>query len=741
MAGLPRRRFLGLLLTAMTPAAALTACGGGGTAAVGLDPHAKPLISFVDHSSEASQGIATPIDTVAEGLSLVPDRFQDGSYCQWFDGPRSRMLMGRWLLPASVEFAVSCWIRCFSASPMRLLSLDGPLGPVIQVDLNRSHAVSVRSNGADSASIATSNNSISSDTTWHHVLVQFRGESIELFFDGVAVGSEGLQTGLRPIASMQVGGDAGLPLIGAVDDLRLHNRAYLPADVPLMVYRWNQVKPTNPADGVAGYYPFNRTAVNETGKGLDGVLHNVDSVVNRFGHREAAFAFNGVDSYIELQDSFDSPSGDFAIGFWVRSTSLRRMTALSISPGQTDISFVFNTGQALRVAVDGQEEGFISTGRTGDLTDGLWHFVFLQRSGDIVALLVDGTERGSTNTRLTPFGRGSVVRIGRNSIQSGSTASFWHGELDDLQIYERSFTPQEVQDLKGQQFRPRDGAGMLTFGGRMWLLGGWNEDNRPATNSEVWSSPDGQNWAFAANAPWEGRHTAGYAVFRDRMWIVGGDRNSGHYQNDVWSSPDGVQWDLVTNNVPWAGRATHYTLAFADRLWTMGGQEVFAGTGSAVAYNDVYSSLDGRSWKLETASAGWSPRGLILGSVVFRDRMWVIGGGTYDVRSYLNDVWSSDDGVHWEQVVEHAPWSGRQYHSVTVFDEKIWVIAGGQPDQPGGANDVWYSDDGRIWTQLAGTPWPARHAASVTVHRNRLWLAAGSRSALYNDVWQLGYAP
>jgi hypothetical protein len=93
---------------------------------------------------------------------------------------------------------------------MRLLSLDGPHGPVIQVDLNRSHAVSVRSNGADNASIATSNNMTLSDTTWHHVLVQFREDSIELFVDGVPVGSERLQTGLRPIASMQVGGDAGL---------------------------------------------------------------------------------------------------------------------------------------------------------------------------------------------------------------------------------------------------------------------------------------------------------------------------------------------------------------------------------------------------------------------------------------------------------------------------------------------------------------------------------------------------
>ena len=48
-----------------------------------------------------------------------------------------------------------------------------------------------------------------------------------------------------------------------------------------------------------------------------------------------------------------------------------------------------------------------------------------------------------------------------------------------------------------------------------------------------------------AEAPWEGRHTAGYAEFDGRMWIVGGDVQQGHYQSDVWSSADGVDWDCA----------------------------------------------------------------------------------------------------------------------------------------------------------------------------------------------------
>lgn len=45
-------------------------------------------------------------------------------------------------------------------------------------------------------------------------------------------------------------------------------------------------------------------------------------------------------------------------------------------------------------------------------------------------------------------------------------------------------------------FAARDGAGALVFRGRMWLLGGWNPDDKThfprICNSEVWSSEDGK---------------------------------------------------------------------------------------------------------------------------------------------------------------------------------------------------------------------------------------------------------
>lgn len=292
-------------------------------------------------------------------------------------------------------------------------------------------------------------------------------------------------------------------------------------------------------------------------------------------------------------------------------------------------------------------------------------------------------------------------------------------------------------------FAARDGAGALVFRGRMWLLGGWNPGDKVhfprICNSEVWSTADGADWRLETPAaPWEGRHTAGYAVFAGRMWIVGGDANQGHYQSDVWSSADGVRWEREADGVPWGDRVLHHVLAHDGRLWLMGGQSVPQLAPAAEAfYDDVWCSADGRDWTRVIEHAPWSPRGMIGGAAVLGGRMWLPGGGTYDTpgrpqRSFNNDVWSSADGVSWRLHVQHAPWAPRQYHEVAAFDGKLWVLEGWNRSN---RNDVHYSTDGATWYELPDTPWAPRHAASVFVYAGGLWVVAGNN--MVADVWKL----
>lgn len=294
-------------------------------------------------------------------------------------------------------------------------------------------------------------------------------------------------------------------------------------------------------------------------------------------------------------------------------------------------------------------------------------------------------------------------------------------------------------------FAPRDGAGLLSFHGRLWLLGGWNPNDKihfpRICNSEVWSSRDGLGWRLdMKDAPWEGRHTAGYAVHRDHLWIVGGDGNRGHYQPDVWKSPDGLAWERVSRRTPWGERVLHHTVAFAGRMWVMGGQTLpqFAPAEERF-FADVWCSDDGAIWERVVERAPWGERGMIGGSAVKDGRLWLLGGGTYDTpgrpqRTFLHDVWSTADGIDWTCHLEHAPWPPRQYHEVASFDGRLWVLEG-YHREGGNRRDVWHSTDGVNWEEMPDTPWLPRHAASVTVHDDALWVIAGNN--MTPDVWRL----
>ena len=316
-------------------------------------------------------------------------------------------------------------------------------------------------------------------------------------------------------------------------------------------------------------------------------------------------------------------------------------------------------------------------------------------------------------------------------------------------------------------YAPRDGAGALVYKGKMWMIGGW----RPSywlrhCNNEVWNTEDGREWTlvkpnsfiddtFHSKEDWEGRHCAGYVVHRDKMWIVGGDVNQGHYQNDVWSSSDGVSWTAATHDAPWGPRNLHYTVAFKDNIWVMGGQTI-PGTAPSEErfYNDVWCSEDGVNWtEVSGRDPLWSanpedpriagpPHGMICGSVVFNDRMWILGGGIYDTPGYpdwrkrlnYNDVWSTADGVSWERHTAAAPWYPRQYHSVAVFDGRMWVMEGWHQDS-GNRNDVWYSADGVNWYEVPDTPWAVRHASTAYAYKGALWMVAGNN--MDKAVWKM----
>lgn len=151
------------------------------------------------------------------------------------------------------------------------------------------------------------------------------------------------------------------------------------------------------------------------------------------------------------------------------------------------------------------------------------------------------------------------------------------------------------------------------------------------------------------------------------------------------------------------------------------------------------------------SSSPWSPRHGHT-TLVFKDRMWILGGTTSDpaVSGVLfdlkSDVWSSADGVNWKLETPAAAWPGRYLHENLVFRNKMWILGGLIRYAPMprdhiknpkvNANDVWCSMDGIHWVEVTpAAPWVARHVFTSVVHNDRMWVIAGAGKDYYNDVW------
>jgi hypothetical protein len=91
-------------------------------------------------------------------------------------------------------------------------------------------------------------------------------------------------------------------------------------------------------------------------------------------------------------------------------------------------------------------------------------------------------------------------------------------------------------------------------------------------------------------------------------------------------------------------------------------------------------------------------------------------------------VWSSPDGLTWQQATPHAGWSQRVSAAGGVFNNQLWFTAGADPLNFANYNDVWSSPDGQHWSR--NTP-----LAPFVVLNNQLCIVAGNDGGRAHDMW------
>jgi hypothetical protein len=297
-------------------------------------------------------------------------------------------------------------------------------------------------------------------------------------------------------------------------------------------------------------------------------------------------------------------------------------------------------------------------------------------------------------------------------------------------------------------FAPRDSCGELVFNNRMWIMGGWMDSFKDPPR-DVWSSADGVTWERATEqAAWKHSDFPMAVAFRGKMWLMGGWHGGrlphASASNSVWSSTNGADWKQETSAAGWSPRMCGGLVVHNDRMWVLGGtQKYYYGTDDDLM-NDVWSSADGLVWEQVTEHAPWSRRAYIA-PVSLNGKLYVFGGGNYLPKAaFHNDVWSSSDGREWILETEHAVWAARIWFTSAVYRDHLWImggwsnIPGDKPRHGGNYGDTWYSKDGKTWKEYkTASVWGQRHEHSSYVFQDKLWVATGMTPPLNNEIWSL----
>ncbi len=212
-----------------------------------------------------------------------------------------------------------------------------------------------------------------------------------------------------------------------------------------------------PTNGLVGWWPFNGNAIDESVNTNDGTVNGATLTTDRFGNANSAYSFDGTSNFIEIPDSppLRLNNTDFTISFWVDVNTFGN--------GSNATAFLFKRGS-------GSNNGWIIDANSGDsysleyqvssgtnpnvssntiISTNVWHNLIVRYSlaTQNIAFYYDGVLDGSPSSILpTPNSScSSVLRFGYDTYPPNP---YWlNGNLDDIGIWNRALTQQEITDL------------------------------------------------------------------------------------------------------------------------------------------------------------------------------------------------------------------------------------------------------------------------------------------------------
>jgi hypothetical protein len=209
-----------------------------------------------------------------------------------------------------------------------------------------------------------------------------------------------------------------------------------------------QVPSYVPTNGLIGWWPFNGNANDESGNGNNGKVTGATLTKDRFGDTNRAYSFDGFTNYIETNPNYSTEQ--FSLGFWIKPGQYRtyngQIGGVALStlingpgwPNNWEFQFAYLSN------ISGFGNGFNGSYPL-DLPQNYWAYVVcvFDSASSTIKVYKNGYQ-----LPVAPF----IYNKTSNRTIFGGRANtpvnaFYEGSLDDIGIWNRALTQQEITEL------------------------------------------------------------------------------------------------------------------------------------------------------------------------------------------------------------------------------------------------------------------------------------------------------
>jgi uncharacterized protein (TIGR02145 family) len=209
-----------------------------------------------------------------------------------------------------------------------------------------------------------------------------------------------------------------------------------------------------PTNGLVGWWPFDGNAQDGSGNGNHGIVNGATLTIDRFGNQNGAYSFDGIDDFIEVSDnsSLRIINTDFTINAWLitNTTISNHILYKGQSSGNNYPKYMYTLNNnlfAFHINGPGLTTGLWYYSNTMQMIN--WQMATVIKQGNSISFYVNSILCGNNNFNDSVQNTvGHNVRIG-GAEPNGS--GWWNGKLDDIGIWNRALTPQEITNLYNSQ--------------------------------------------------------------------------------------------------------------------------------------------------------------------------------------------------------------------------------------------------------------------------------------------------